>query len=124
MSEIEVQFPDMRERVASAVRHLADPQYQQRVWIRREYPHSEYYDDFTLTFNTLDDTAVLVDPHAAIGITLSSVTEADAMQQLAERLDEILDAVGGTSPDSDFLASPLWSGVVDAARNALDVLTR
>ncbi|MEU4205818.1 hypothetical protein AB0B15_40545 [Streptomyces sp. NPDC045456] len=124
MSQTEVQFPEMRERVISAVRRLSDPQYQQKVWINKEYPHAGYYDDFTLTYNSLQDTAVLDDTTAAIGITLASSAEAVAMQHLADHLDDILDTVGGQAPDSVFLTSPLWGSVVEAARHTLKALTR
>ncbi|WP_206506678.1 SCO4402 family protein [Streptomyces chrestomyceticus] len=124
MSQAEVQFPEMRERIISAVRHLSDPQYQQKVWLNKEYPHDGYYDDFTLTFNSLQDTAVLDDTTAAIGITLTSSAEAVPMQHLADRLDNIIDTVGGQAPDSVFLTSPLWDSVVDAAQRALEALTR
>ncbi|MFH8753746.1 hypothetical protein ACH4GK_41465 [Streptomyces rimosus] len=124
MSQTEVQFPEMRERVISAVRHLSDTQYQRKVWLNRDYPHAGYYDDFTLTFNSLQDTAVLDDTVAAIGITLTSAAEAAAMQHLADQLEEILDTVGGQAPDSAFLASPLWNRVVDAAQQALKAMSQ
>ncbi|UNO42983.1 hypothetical protein [Streptomyces sp. MST-110588] len=124
MTGIDIRFPEMRERVIFAVRHLADQQYQQKIWMEQQYPHPDYYDDFSLTLNSLDDTAVLDDPVAAIGITLSCADEAEAMRRLADRLDEIINTVGGQSPDSHFLASPLWSGVIEAAQDALEVLTR
>ncbi|MFG3437739.1 hypothetical protein ACGF0J_10915 [Nonomuraea sp. NPDC047897] len=69
----EIRFPDMRKEVEGAVRALADLEYQQAVWIRREDPHSQYYDDFDLNIHILyDDTAVLEDPYAAIGQLLTS----------------------------------------------------
>jgi hypothetical protein len=46
------------------------------------------------------------------------------MQCLADRLDEILDAVGREADDTAFLQSSLWSGVVTAAQEALRLLGR
>ncbi|MFI5520503.1 hypothetical protein [Streptomyces platensis] len=120
-----VQLPEMRQEIISAVKALSDSDYQQRVWIDRIYPHADFFDDFTLNVNTLyDDTTVLDDPAAALGQTLADDAEVEAMQCLADRLDEILDAIGRDADDIAFLRSPLWSGVVTAAQEALRVLGR
>ncbi|MFF3541555.1 hypothetical protein ACFYXD_06795 [Streptomyces platensis] len=118
-------LPAMRREIISAVRALSDSDYQQRVWIDRIYPHADFFDDFTLNVNTLyDDTTVLDDPAAALGRTLADDAEVEAMQCLAGRLDEILDTVGREADDIAFLQSPLWSGVVTAAQEALRLLDR
>lgn len=114
----------MREEVFSAVRALADSEYQKRVWIERKYPNPDYFDDFTLNVNILDDATILDNPHAVIGYTLASEEEAQAMKSLADRLLQIIEEVGSESPDSAFLASPLWNGVVEAAKNVLEVMTQ
>ncbi|MFF2809614.1 hypothetical protein ACFVT2_21035 [Streptomyces sp. NPDC058000] len=124
MSEEQIRLPKMREEVFSAVRALADPEYQKRVWIERKYPNPDYFDDFTLNVNILDDATILDNPHAVIGYTLASEEEAQAMKSLANRLLQIIEEVGSESPDSAFLASPLWDGVVEAANNALEVMTQ
>jgi hypothetical protein len=47
----------MRREVALAVEHLADPEYQRRVWVERTYPSPTYHDDLNMTLHTLyDDT--------------------------------------------------------------------
>ncbi|MER6046642.1 hypothetical protein ABT168_04085 [Streptomyces sp. NPDC001793] len=124
MSEEQIRLPEMREEVVSAVRALADPEYQKRVWIERKYPNPGYFDDFTLNVNILGDATVLDDPYAAIGYTLASEEEAQAMKGLSDRLLHIIEEVGSESPDSAFLASPLWDGIAEAARNALEVMTQ
>lgn len=120
----DIRLPEMRAEVIASVRALADPAYQQRVWIDREYPHADYFDDLTLTVNILyDDTTVLDDPQAALGLTLASEAEVEAMSRLADALTHALDEVGRDQPDERFLASPAWPAVVDAASAALEVLT-
>ncbi len=114
----------MREEVVSAVRALADSEYQQRVWIDRNYPSPDYFDDFTLNVNILGDAAILDDPYAVIGYTLASEREAQAMKGLSDQLNRIIEVVGSDSPDSAFLASPLWEGVIEAAKTALETMTR
>ncbi|MFI2240924.1 SCO4402 family protein [Streptomyces chrestomyceticus] len=119
-----VEFPERRDEVISAVRALSDPEYQRRVWVERAYPQSGFFDDFTLNVNILGDAGVWDYPRETIGCTLASVAEAEAMESLVARLEETLEGVGRESPDSDFLASCLWPGVVEAARSALALLTR
>lgn len=120
----DITLPDMRAEIIASVRALADPAYQQRVWVDREYPSADYYDDLTLTVNILyDDTTVLADPRAALGRTLASEAEVEAMSRLAGELTRALDEVGRDQPDERFLASPAWPSVVDAASAALEVLT-
>ncbi|MGX1560379.1 SCO4402 family protein [Streptomyces sp. NPDC055506] len=120
----DITLPDMRAEIVVSVRALADPAYQRRVWIDREYPSPDYYDDLTLTVNILyDDTTVLADPQAALGRTLASEAEVEAMSRLADELTRALDEVGRDQPDERFLASPAWPSVVDAASAALTVLT-
>lgn len=119
-----VQLPEMRAEVISAVQALSDPEYQKRVWIDRQYPSPDYFDNFTLNVNILDDAAVLDAPHAAIGFTLVSDEEARAMSELAASLNRLLSEAGAQSADDVLMASPAWERVVAAARNALEALTR
>ncbi|MDT0469123.1 SCO4402 family protein [Streptomyces gibsoniae] len=121
----QVRLPQMREQIISAVHALSDPDHQRRVWIERQYPHPGYFDDLTLNIHILyDDTAVLDDPSAAIGTTLRDASEAQAMHRLADRLDEILDALEPETDDASYLGHPLWPGVVEAAAQAHAALTR
>lgn len=119
----QVRLPEMRAGVIRALEKLSDPQHQQRIWIERKYPTPGYFDDFSLTLNTLDDAAVLDSPYEAVGYTLASNDEARAMEQLSRCIDEIISAVGKLAPDEAFLASLLWEKVVVAATNALAALT-
>ncbi|WP_405656899.1 hypothetical protein [Streptomyces sp. RK9] len=118
-----VNLPEMRAEVVSAVRALASPEHQQKVWIDRTYPHPDYYDDLTLNVHILyDDTTVLASPEAALGNTLASEQEVRAMEELARALDAVLENVGVDVPDAEFLRSPLWPQVVVAAQAALAAL--
>ncbi|MET8729522.1 hypothetical protein ABZV81_20420 [Streptomyces parvus] len=118
-----VKLPEMRAEAIGAVQALASPEYQQRVWIDRTYPHPDYYDDLTLNVHILyDDTAVLASPEAALGYTLTSEQEVRAMKELAHALDAALEGVGADAPDAEFLQSPLWPQVVAAAQAALTAL--
>lgn len=126
MEELEpaviVRYPEMRLQVFSAVSALADPQYQQRVWLDRIYPHENYYDDLDLNINILyDDTSVLSDPASTMGQILANHEEVEGFRSLAGLLDPIIDELGDSS-DSRYMSHPGWPAVVDAAKSALAVM--
>ncbi|TQM25871.1 SCO4402 family protein [Nocardia bhagyanarayanae] len=120
----EVQFPEMRANVLSAIRALADREYQQRVWLERQYPHEGFYDDLDQRIHTLyDDCAVLPDPRRRIGTVLIDNDELGALAKLDRVLSPLLDDLGN-SPDSVYVGDPRWGAVLTAARVALAAMTR
>ncbi|MFC6011788.1 SCO4402 family protein [Nocardia lasii] len=113
-----VEYPEMRAAVLAAVRALADPDYQERVWLRREYPHSRFYDDFDASVHTLyDDCVVLPDPSLRIGSILVSSEEVDALFHLGRVLTPLIDELRD-APDATYVGDPRWRAVVMAARAA------
>ena len=116
-----VRHPSMRAEVVLAVRSLADPGYQQRVWIRREYPQDSFFDDLTQNVNILfDDTGALPDPTSAVGDILYP-NQVDTMAALGNVLDPLLDELGDAD-DAQYLDHPQWSQVVRSAQAAYAVL--
>ncbi len=114
-----IRYPDMRREVALAVEHLADPEYQQRVWVERTYPSPNYYDDLNMTLHTLyDDTGIASDVQGEIGATLLNEREAGLVQEVVRALDDVLAEVGDRAPDGAILGSDGWPRVVAAAREA------
>ncbi|MEN3540968.1 hypothetical protein AAH991_38045 [Microbispora sp. ZYX-F-249] len=119
----EVRFPQARGDILSALSALASPEYQQRVWIERDYPREGYYDDFTLNINILyDDTCVLEDPEKAVGIYLKDRIEAAVLADLARALDALFAALGTERSDLEYMQSPLWRRVVESAKSAYRTL--
>jgi hypothetical protein len=113
----------MRAEVIEAVRSLADPRYQQRVWIRHEYPHEGFYDDLTMNVNVLfDDTSVLDDPAKSVGVALYE-EETEVMRALAAVLSPLVDELEDAS-DAAYLAHPSWATVVARAQAAYALLHR
>ncbi|MET9482693.1 hypothetical protein [Streptomyces sp. NPDC006638] len=120
-----VSFPDMRRNVVSAVRALADEEYQHRVWVGRIYPQEGFYDDLSVNLNILyDDTLVLDDPPSALGTVLTSEEEVAAMVVLASAVDDLLRREGNDKTDAEYVASPLWGAVLRSASTALVILSR
>lgn len=117
-----IRYPDMRAEVVGAVKALADPDYQQRVWIRQEFPHENFYDDFTQKAHILfDDVLVLPEPESAVGDVLYP-NEVDALRALGEVLDPLIDELG-EAPDARYLDHPQWAEVIRKAENAYRVLS-
>lgn len=115
-----IKYPEMRNQVIEVLRALSDPEYQQRVWVDRKYPHENFYDDLTHNVNVLcDDTRVAEAPYDQIGITLNDSVEAESIEVLAAQLTRILDSAGPDESDASIISRPEWNGVVVAAREAL-----
>lgn len=116
-----VRHPSMRAEVVLAVRSLADPAYQHRVWIRREYPQATFFDDLTQNVNILfDDTGVLPDPASAVGDILYP-NEVDTMTTLGNALDPLIDELSNAD-DAQYIHHPQWTYVVRSAQAAYAAL--
>lgn len=122
LGNLDVTFPAMRAEVVAAVAVLADPVYQQRVWVERIYPNDGFYDDLTQNVHVLfDDTEVLPDPVTRVGSVLRDA-EVGPPSELAAAFEPVLDDRGDVE-DAAYLADPRWPGVVAAARRASAALT-
>jgi hypothetical protein len=118
----DIQYPNMRNEIVSAVHALADRKYQWAAWVRRELPPGRY-DEFTYRIHVLyDDTQVLEDPDGAVGVVLRSTREADAMRELASAINALFDSLGTELSDEQYLRAPGWGSVVEAANEASRVL--
>ena len=116
-----VRHPNMRAEVVVAVQSLADPAYQQRVWLRHKYPHDGFYDDFTQNVNILfDDTGVLPDPASAVGDILHR-SEVDPMAALSNVLDPLINELCDAT-DSQYIDHPQWPHIVRASQVAYAAL--
>ena len=64
-----LQYPNMREEVIDALQALGDPDYQRRVWLKRDWPDPACYDSLDENVHILfDDVDVCVDPAAGSGL--------------------------------------------------------
>ncbi|MBB5157350.1 SCO4402 family protein [Saccharopolyspora phatthalungensis] len=118
-----VRYPSMRAEIVLAVKALSDPDYQQRVWIRRQYPHENFYDDFTQNAHILfDDTCVLPDPETGVGDVLYP-DEVGVLRALGEVLDPLINELGNVS-DERYLQHPQWAEVLRRSERAYRVLSQ
>ncbi|MEY9863672.1 hypothetical protein ABH935_009325 [Catenulispora sp. GAS73] len=118
-----IQYPEMRAELARNLSHLADRSYQERVWVAREFPSDNYYDDFSETYEILEDLGVLEKPEACVGVTLKSDAEVYALAGLALAFVRLFGRYGYKLSDSEYLAKPEWDDVVAAATIAFVAVT-
>lgn len=117
-----VRFPYMRGSVIDAVATLADPDYQQRVWIAHIRPDPAYFDDLDANIHVLyDDCRVLPDPEDTVGDVLIAGDEVTRLRALGTVLGRLIDKLGNVDDDK-YLADPEWPAVVQAAREALPAM--
>jgi hypothetical protein len=115
-----VEHPEMRANLLDVLKALADPDYQRRVWVERQYPHPGYYDDLEANINFLyDDSDIAEDPHRNIGYALRNEVEARAMENLHKALSPLYDSLPPDTHDAEVIAMPEWQAVVAAARQAI-----
>lgn len=117
-----IRYPSMRAEVRRAVEALGNPEYQERVWVRRELPQPGYVDDLDVNVHILyDDAVVLPEPGGTVGVVLFA-DEVEPMRGLGAALDPLIDALGD-SPDRVYLDDDRWSAVVAAARTVASVMS-
>jgi hypothetical protein len=121
---VNLRYPDLRDEVIAHVSHLADPEYQDRVWVRREYPTPDYYDDFSQTFEALEDLGALEDPDRAVGSYLRTTAEAGALAELGECFRRLFDRYGTDISDAEYLRTAEWSEVVRLAGIVRELLVQ
>jgi hypothetical protein len=119
----ELAYPEMRQELLLHLSHLADRDYQTRVWVDRQFPKPGYYDDFDTTFEAVEDILSLSRADDAVGMTLRDHQEAAALTALGTVLDRIFAEHGTELSDAQYLGLPEWSEVIDAARAAVSLLT-
>jgi len=116
-----LQYPNMREEVIDALQALGDPDYQRRVWLKRDWPDPASYDSLDENVHILfDDIDVCVDPARWVGIVLHPA-EVEPLKTLGEVFGALIDDLGDVS-DEVYLADPRWSTVVELAQAAYDAL--
>jgi hypothetical protein len=115
----DVAFPAMRREVLKSLAALSDPDYQQKVWVQREYPRLNYFDDLMQNVHVLyDGCQVLPEPHDRLWSVLLHGDEVARLRALDKALAPLVDELGD-APDVIYLADPRWDAVMSAAALAL-----
>ncbi|MEZ2320937.1 MAG: hypothetical protein ACBR15_18250 [Microcoleus sp.] len=118
-----VKYPKMREELLETLRNLADRDYQDQVWVKRDYPLGIKYDCFDEAVHFLyDDTVLAENPYSAIGVIIENEKEARLISAVCQAIDLVFEALGTEVSDEEYITSSEWTRVVEAASQALQVM--
>ncbi|WP_373700935.1 hypothetical protein [Neisseria dentiae] len=110
-------LPNMRKELISYVDSLSDIDYQERVWVQKNFPSSNFYDDFDESIHFFyDDTSLSEDPFEYIGSILLNNQEAEAVSSLISALDDIFSKYGLHLSDKEYIELTEWIHVINAAK--------
>lgn len=117
-SEIKsVAQPKRRQELIAYIEELADPELQQRFWIRHEdAPTSSGIDEVFHFF--FDDTEIGESPFEQIGICLCDTEEAAEVKGITDVLESMLRRLGNAQSQR-YLSDPMWKEVLARASAAL-----
>lgn len=115
-----IKYPEMRKELVGHLQALADPEYQQRVWVEGGSEGAIQHDEFDYAVHFLyDDTQLAKDPRSTIGSILRDTWEADRIETLVSAIEGIFQKYGTELSDAQYIELPEWLSVVGAAREAL-----
>lgn len=119
-----VQYPSMRAELLETLRSLANREYQRKAWVDHNYPPDVMYDSFDEAVHFLfDDTILAENPNAAIGVILEDEKEARLIAAVCTAIEQVFEALGTEISDKEYINSSEWADVVEAAHDALQVIT-
>ena len=117
-----VWFPRARRQTIISIAALSDRPYQERVWLRRELPFPDYYDELDLNIHVLfDDLCILPHPGPADHQVLLPGPEVGRLAALGTVFDSMIRRLGDLG-DADYLSDPQWPEIVDLAQRCLPAL--
>lgn len=114
-----VKFPYIRASLIEVLRTLSDRGHQRRVWVDHVLPHPNYYDEFDVSVHLLfDDTSLAEKPQEWIGFVLKNEHEVELVGKVGQAIERLFAALGTRKTDKEYIESPLWDDVVEAAKRA------
>ena len=118
-----VKYPKMREELLETLRSLAEREYQHKVWLEGDYPPGIECDSFDEAVHFLyDDTVLAENPDAAIGVIIENEKEARSIAAVCQAIDSVFEVLGTEASDGEYITSPEWTSVVEAASKALQAM--
>jgi hypothetical protein len=116
----EVEFPEMRKSVISALQSFASPQVQGSKWGKYDSAVGSY-DDLDINVHILyDDCVVLPDPNLQRGAILLP-SDIEPLRRFGLAFGPLLDDLGD-APDSEYLNDSRWPAVIAVAQQALEAM--
>lgn len=104
---------------------MADINYQQQVWVKKQYPPGVQYDDFDRVVHVLMDDTLLKDaPEKTIGTILEDEAEMHVVTAVIGAIDHVLKMHGTELTDEEYIHTAEWTQVVETAQAALLVMKK
>ena len=120
-----IKLPEKRKELFYYIETLANPNYQRQAWVNHQFPPGIEYDCFDYAVNFLfDDTALADAPETTIGWILENKDEVQAIGQVIQAIDTVLNTLGTDLSDEEYISSDEWSQVVTTASAALSILVK
>lgn len=119
-----VRFPDMRREVIDALEHLANADYQRRVWCHREPTEASHLYSWDMVVHTLYDDALLAEgSRSAVGDVLLDGQEAELVDRVIAAIEAVFAEIGDADADPcTVIQAEGWPRVIEASRDAASVL--
>jgi hypothetical protein len=116
-----VLLPQKRSEMFHYLQALANPDYQERVWVNGDYYPEIGHDGFgyVVTF-FFEDTMLAEAPEKNVGTILESVEEAHLIRQVCSAILQVVRVVGDEQPDVEYISHPEWQVVVESASEAIE----
>lgn len=118
-----IQSPEQRAELVANLVALSSKEYQQHVWVEGHSWGKVVHDEFDYAVHFFfDDSTLQRDPYDNIGWMLRDRAEADMVTAVIEAIDVVLVKYGNGLTDAEYIATPEWVAVVEAAGAALAVI--
>jgi hypothetical protein len=118
-----MKFPEQRQELIETLQALSDRNYQESVWLKKEYSDRVIYDclDYVIHF-LFDDTSLADEPEKLIGYILANQEEVELIREVIKALDKLLSELGIDKTDAEYLSSILWNDVIKTAQKAYQTI--
>ncbi len=119
-----VKFPGMRYELIKSIEDLSDFEMQKEKWVDPTHP-CRFSAKMRYPAEMILDECCFHEPNIAfesVGWKLVNEQEAQKVETVAKALHKVTHTVGYDQPDSAYINSPLWQEVVQAAKEAYEVL--
>lgn len=103
----------MRKELIGYLKELSDAEYQKKNWLPNSANSGKPKSAFDYSVNFLfDDTTLSTDPESCIGWFLLNQSEADAMKQLTNSIDDVFQKYGTMLSDEQYLQVSEWQSII------------
>jgi hypothetical protein len=118
-------YPEMRKELLKHIDALSNRDYQRDCWIFHRCPPGVEHDelDYAIHF-FFDDTKLAEEPVTLIGWILESVKEAEAVKEVTDSIDAMLQKHGYNHTDEYYINTLEWNRVVETAEKAREILSQ